>query len=64
MNLFHKISCKFFNILFFVVFLFISCIKNTQSRLADYKTLKEDQTTQLNFVGHWMNEGDRGKLVR
>jgi ABC-type glycerol-3-phosphate transport system substrate-binding protein len=64
MNLFSKSFYIYLELIILGFFLSTSCTKNIQNKEGGYKTLNESQNSQLNFVGHWMNEGDRGKLVR
>jgi hypothetical protein len=51
-------------LLLLIVLFLISCKKNYNNLSDNNKTLtKEDQIVQLNFIGHWKNEGTREKLV-
>jgi len=47
-----------------VAIIAISCQSNNNSNFKTSESEKIEQTTPLNFIGHWKNEGDRGKLVR
>jgi len=51
-------------ILFLTLLPLFSCNNNFSVNQSDNKKLTNIETTPLNFIGHWMNEGTRGKLVR
>ena len=46
-----------------VLFFYISCKETTNKTTANGKPIEKISTTQLNFIGHWVDEGKKEKLI-
>lgn len=52
-------------IVLFSLFIVLSCSQKNSYKLTSYKPLDDvERTDTVNFVGHWLNEGDREMFVR
>jgi len=60
----HYMSNYLIVFLLSTVILFTSCTKDQTDQLNAKAIGKIEQTTTINFVGHWLGEGDREYLVR
>lgn len=58
---------KFLHLILFSIFtilLITSCSSNMRNESVFKPLAKIEQTSTINFVGHWLNEGDREEFVR